>query len=76
MNFNFLKTKHCYFFVFVANATNNKNKYIKGDRLIEVIDYFWVKPNIKEVIDFAKKKLTEQINTKEFVIIKFYKIKE
>ena len=72
MNFNFLRTKHCYFFCFESNTEYN---YIKGHRLVEIIDYFWAKPRIKEIIEFAENKLKEELNGRDFVIINFYKVK-
>lgn len=72
MNLNFLKTKHYYFYCYESNTEIN---HIKGHRLVEVIDYFWVKPRIKEIIEFAEKKLKEELNGREFVIINFYKVK-
>lgn len=72
MNFNFLKTKHYYFYCFESNTEYNS---IRGDRLVEIINYFWIKPNIGEIMEFAKNKLKEELNTKEFVIINFYKVK-
>lgn len=71
MNFNFLKTKHYYFIYFEADLGH---KYFRGDSLVEIINYFWIKPNIVEIMEFAKNKLKEELNTKEFVITKLYKV--
>lgn len=72
MNFDFLKTKHYYFYYYVANARNGN---LKGYNLVEVTAYFWVKPRIKEIMEFVEKSLKEELNGREFVIINFYKVK-
>lgn len=72
MNFNFLKTKHYYYYQF---ETYRKNKIdIKGYRVVEVISFFWVKPSVIEIIEFAENELKKELKIENFVITKLYKV--
>lgn len=70
MNFDFLKTKHYYFYYYEANAGNGN---FKGYNLVKVTDYFWIKTDHSKIMNFIEKELKK--NTKEFAILNFYKVR-